>query len=196
MGGFLHSGLIHAGSITEVYYQGLLAPANITPTFDKGYLIVYNPERSISVYGPDGLPRFTAGAQVTGATFIHIESAAADDAGTIVAAIRHQIPLGEHGLRDGGGLAFFDAKGKQTRFVDTGRYRPTQVAFADDRSVWATGYQAKQGTSEPPDYFLLHKYSFEGQETGAFLPRSSFDPNFEPNWVTSECGVCALATTG
>ncbi len=172
--------LVRASAAREVYYQGPLTPANIVPTFDKGYLIVYNLDRSISVYGPDGAPRFTSNGDVTGASFIAIQNAAVDSDGTVVAAVHFQIPLGDHLVRDGGGLAFFDATGRQTRFVDTDIYLPTQVAFGNDHSLWTLGDQKKTG-DEHAEFFILHKYSPDGQQVGAFLPRSTFQADIEPN---------------
>ena len=34
-------------SVREVYYQGLVAPLSITPTFDKGYLIGLRRDRRV-----------------------------------------------------------------------------------------------------------------------------------------------------
>src|SRR5438876_11825052 len=116
----------------EVYYQGFLVPQSITPTFDKGYLFVYNFDK-IDVYAPDGSPLYSVSAQVPNTKIANIENAAADTDGTTVAAVEYS--------RDGttstvgGGIALFDRSGKQTRFFDTGRYWPTQVCFALDHDL-------------------------------------------------------------
>ena len=43
---------VFAATLHEVYYQGDLTPLNITPTFDKGYLFVYDSQK-IDVYAPE-----------------------------------------------------------------------------------------------------------------------------------------------
>ena len=82
----------------------------------------------------------------------------------------------------GGGIAVFDRSGKQMRFFDTGTYLPTQVCFAPDHSIWTLGWQGPKasGPDQDNDYFILRNYSQEGQKFGAFLPRSSFEPEPDP----------------
>ena len=161
----------------EVYYQGFLVPQSITPTFDKGYLFVYNFDK-IDVYAPDGSPLYSVSAQVPNTKIANIENAAADTDGTTVAAVEYS--------RDGttstvgGGIALFDRSGKQTRFFDTGRYWPTQACFALDHSIWTLGWQGVKASRKNDDYFVLRNYSQDGQELGAFLPRSSFEPEPDP----------------
>ena len=50
----------------EVFYQGLLTPQNIVPTFDKGYLLVYDYDK-IDLYAPDGSPLYSVSAEVPSA---------------------------------------------------------------------------------------------------------------------------------
>jgi len=161
----------------EVYYQGSLTPRNITPTFDKGYLFVYNFDK-IDAYAPNGSPMYSVSARVPNAKIANIENAAADTDGTTVAAVGYS----RDGTTrtEGGGIALFDRSGKQTRFFDTGRYWPTQVCFAPDHSIWTLGWPGDKASPETDDYFILRNYSQDGQELGAFLPRSSFDPGPDP----------------
>src|SRR5579863_3652260 len=162
----------------EVYYQGFLTPRNITPTFDRGYLFVYDFLHKIDVYAPDGSALFSVSAQVPNATIVNMDNAAADTDGTIVGAVEY---FGDGGNRSsGGGIALFDRSGKQTRFFDTGRYLPTQVCFAPDHTIWSLGWRGDKASHETDDYFVLRNYSKDGQEIGAFLPRSSFEPEPDP----------------
>jgi hypothetical protein len=74
----------------------------------------------------------------------------------------------------------FDRTGAQIRFVDTGLYLPTQVCFAPDHSIWTVGWQGPEAIGKNEDYFILQNYSQDGQQLGAFLPRSSFDAEPDP----------------
>src|SRR5882724_9549658 len=159
----------------EVYYQGFLVPQSITPTFDKGYLFVYNFDK-IDAYAPDGSPLYSVAAEVPNAKTAHVQNAAADTDGTMAGAVAYY----SGARKRGGGIALFDRSGKQTRFFDTGRYWPTQVCFAPDHSIWTLGWQGFEGSRKNDDYFILRNYSQEGLELGAFLARSSFDPEPDP----------------
>lgn len=168
-----------AAEAREIYYQGFLTPQNITPTFDKGYLFVYDFEK-IDVYAPDGSPMYSVSAHVPNAKIVNIQNAAADVDGTMAGAVEY--------FRDGtsrsigGGIAVFDRSGKQLRFFDTGTYLPTQVCFAPDHSIWTLGWRGPKasGWDHDNDYFILRNYSQEGQTFGAFLPRSSFESDQDP----------------
>ena len=151
-------------SAREVYYQGLLARQNITPTFDKGYMIVYDVDQ-IDVYRPDGWPMYKVTARVPNAKRPSIINAAVDTDGTLAGAVVYP---------RGGGIVIFDSAGTQTQFVDTGHYLPSQVCFDADHSIWILGWQEKRKLAERPEYFLLQHYSHDGQKLGAFLPRSFF----------------------
>ncbi len=47
----------------DVYYSGYLAPENIVPTFDHGYVSVHAASNKLIVFGPDGLQRYEAAVQ-------------------------------------------------------------------------------------------------------------------------------------
>lgn len=160
----------------DVYYPGLLSPRNITPTFDKGYLFVYD-TRSIDVFGPDGSHLYDVAAVVENAKAANIVNAAADADGTTAGAVKY---FDDTTHKDRGGIAVFDSLGKQIRFFDTGLYHPTQIAFGPDHSIWTLGWPGNQVGRCPDDFLILRNYSQDGQELGAFLPRSSFDPHPDP----------------
>jgi len=173
-----------AAESREVYYQGFLVPQSIVPTFDKGYLLVYDFEK-IDVYAPDGSPLYSVSAEVPNAKTANIQNAAADVDGTMAGAVYYA-----RGRTRGGGIVLFDRFGKQTRFFDTGQYWPTQVCFAPDHTIWTLGWQGFEASREKDDYFILRNYSQDGQELGAFLPRSSFEP--EPVPIGPKTGLWQL----
>jgi hypothetical protein len=81
-------GTAFAADPREVYYQGFLAPENITPTFDKGYLLVYDFDK-IDAYAPDGRPLYSVSAEVPNAKIANIQNAAADVDGTMAGAVEY-----------------------------------------------------------------------------------------------------------
>jgi len=180
-----------AAAPREVYYAGSLTPLNITPTFDKGYLFVYDAHQ-IEVFGPDGARLYGISAQVGNCKLVSIENAAVDTDGTIVGAVMYS-PDGTS-IKEGGGIAVFDQSGKQVRFLDTGRYHPTQIAFGPDHSIWTLGWPGSQARRWDDDFFILRNYSQDGQELGHFLPRYSFDR--EPDPVGPEIGMWQLRVIG
>jgi hypothetical protein len=151
-----------AEPVREVSYRGAdLAPTNTRPTFDHGYLAVYDLDK-INIYAPDGSFSFSFAPPHGGLTV----SVAVDTDGTVAAAVGFVPP------DYGPGIAILDRTGALQTYVATHPYSPTQVCFAPDHSIWTIGNARARETS---DYFVLHHYSREGKELGAFLPRSTLD---------------------
>jgi hypothetical protein len=153
----------------EVWYRGAITPANIIPTFDNGYLAVYEREGAVSVYSRDGSFAFAIPRPTNG----HISNVAVDTDGTAAACIEYHPSWT-------GGITFFGPTGTPLASVDTGQYIPAFLAFAPDHSVWATGYQMPKRLGDKQEYFVLRHYSLEGKQLGEFWPRSSFDLEQEP----------------
>jgi hypothetical protein len=128
---------------------------------------------------------------VPNAKITNILNAAADTDGTVVGAVEYS--MDGTGRTIGGGIALFNRAGKQTGFFETDPYLPTQVCFAPDHSIWTLGWRGRGASRETDDYFILRNYSQDGQEIGAFLPRSSFDP--EPDPVGPMVGAWQLRIT-
>ena len=164
------SGLPAVAQVHDVYYQGSLTPLNTTPTFDHGYLVVYDWDHRVDVFAPDGTLMYSVAAKVPGTAWAMIENGAVDSDGTMAAAVRG---VSAAGIAGGGGIAWFDHTGSQIRFVDTGGYLPTQVAFGPDHSIWTIGWLAGKD-SLTADYSTLRNYTQDGRELGEFLPRASF----------------------
>jgi hypothetical protein len=152
---------------SDVWIQGNLAPRNMVPTFDHGYLAVYA-NGGIEVYAPDGTSAMRID-DTAGASVVNVDI---DSDGTVALARRgHQTRT----AAAAGGIAIFSPDGSPAGVIATGTYIPAHVCFAPDHSIWIVGDEDfKHG--QPPDYFLLRHYSREGQLIGQYFPKSSFSP--------------------
>ncbi|HWT78754.1 MAG TPA: hypothetical protein VN648_08110, partial [Candidatus Methylomirabilis sp.] len=91
--------------------------------------------------------------------------------------------------------AVVDREGKLKTYISTAPYMPFHVCFGPDHSIWAIG-QVRNGKAKgAADYFVLHHYSREGQELGAFLPRSSLDKDDIAEPAEIFVGVALLRAT-
>jgi hypothetical protein len=165
------SGASAAAQVHDVNYQASLAPLNTTPTFDHGYLVVYDWDNRVDVFAPDGTLMYKVSAKVPGSARAGIENGAVDSDGTMAAAVRG---VSADGIPGGGGIALFDRTGSQIRFLGTGGYLPTQVAFGADHSIWTIGWLWGNAANLTADYPTLRNYAQDGRELGEFLPRASF----------------------
>ncbi len=118
----LISGALASAQIHDVHYQGL-APLHIMPTFDHGYLVVYDRDQSVDVYASDGSLRYKASVHGPDGSEAWIQNAAVDADGTLAVTVKyppscHVAGLGLIQLHHGG-IAIFDQSGVQTRVIDT-----------------------------------------------------------------------------
>jgi hypothetical protein len=101
-----------------------------------------------------------------------------------------------------GGIDLFDASGVLMRTIQTGRYRPTRLSFAEDHSLWTLGYQTRAAHPEmwdDSDYMIVRKFLPGGQQAGAYLPRSLFPHGLPPGeepWQWSNCITVAHDRVG
>ncbi len=160
------------------------------PFFRHGYLILSppgaaagSPISSIAygfyAYGPDGRLVFNKNIEIAGGTQPVVRDVDFDTDGN--AAIAATAIGGSSGFLNV--ILLLNHAGSQVGFIDTGRYFPAHIAIAPDRSIWVLGWQ--QSPDHPPfpdrnDYMILRKFSTEGKEETAFLPRSSFPAGLEP----------------
>jgi hypothetical protein len=135
------------------------APANTAPTFDHGYLIVYESAPSVRVHGPDGNLTYRFGPE-KGQPL----SLALRNDGTGAAAVANWMEA------DSGAIVYLDRSGSVRRVVETPGYTPVGVSFSEDGSLWVLG--ARPPGSED-DYHLVRHYSNEGRELGRYVQRSS-----------------------
>jgi len=80
-------GAMASAQVRDVHYQGSLAPLNTAPTFDRGYLVVYDRDPDIDVYTSDGSLLYKAPPQGPNGSQARIKNAAVDADGTVVAAV-------------------------------------------------------------------------------------------------------------
>jgi hypothetical protein len=105
-----------AGTDGNVDFLGNIHPLNITPTFDHGFLAVYENGNGIAVYKPDGsLEMRVAAPQHAG-----MVNADIDSDGSVATAV-------EWYDRRRSGVRFFNPNGEPASQIDTGLYVPSQV---------------------------------------------------------------------
>ncbi len=76
------------------------------------------------------------------------------------------------------GIAILDDSGNQMRVIQTQPFRPSQVCFAPDHSIWMFGDQQWKADDLPvPDFMTFRHYSRAGALLGSFVPRSAL-----PQW--------------
>jgi hypothetical protein len=148
--------------VREVTSQAAVVGQQPIPAFYKGYVYWAGENNPASVYTPDGQP----GPYITTPNG-PVESIAADTDGTLAIA---------WGFKLGGGIDLRDPSGALLRTIRTGRYLPTHIAFGEDHSLWSLGWQLDPAEPRPArsDYMTVRKYLANGQEAGAYLPRSLF----------------------
>ncbi len=141
----------------------------LVPGFYNGYvfLVDQTPHNHLTLYAPDG--RYVFYRYVQPDFGPSVLSVAVDSNGT-VAAGWNDSAVGR------AGIDLMDAGGKLLGSFDTGVYLPNSIAFAADHSIWSFGWQRVSGTSgrPAPNYMAVRHYSAEGQQLGAYLPRSLF----------------------
>ena len=162
---------IAAASDGNVVIQGNISPLNNFPTFDRGYLATYG-KNGIAVYAPDG----SLAMKIVRPTNGSFANADMDSDGSVVVAV-------EEGGPRKASIAFFSPSGSPVGEIVTSPYRPSQVAFAPDHSIWALGDEDFLPENERTNYCLLRHYSRSGELLGEFLPRTSFpaDAYFGPH---------------
>jgi hypothetical protein len=172
------------GPVHEVSAPAIVGQA--MPGFYNGYLYSAEPRHVLTLFAPDGHELFSLPIPGHGNGHVAVESAAVDTDGTLAVAWRDS---------PNAGIDIRDLSGTLLRSIDTGRYVPAHLSFGPDHSLWALGYQ-RVTTKYPdePDYPIVRKYSSDGKETGAYLPRSLFPAGIPPGneeWQSRRITVTA-----
>jgi hypothetical protein len=197
-----------ADSPREVVYHGidLRHGSSGYPTFDRGYVFQMDgtgaaPPTLLAVFGPDGEMEYRVSVRAPDGSIAYMKRAAADTDGNVIVSVWYGGYGGNAPIK-GGGIAFFDKSGAQTRFLDTGRFIPNGLCFGPDNSVWTAGAQFGSHDGEShTDYAIVRKYSVDGEQVGAYLSRSSFPAGLPPGdagistWVKAASDRIGVMTT-
>ncbi|MGB6943089.1 MAG: hypothetical protein WBE37_11880 [Bryobacteraceae bacterium] len=172
------------GPIQEASAPAIVGQA--MPGFYDGYLYSAEPRHMLTLFAPDGHELFSLPIQGHGNGQVAVESVAVDTDGTLAVAWRDS---------PNAGIDIRDLSGTLVRSIDTGQYVPAHLSFGADHSLWALGYQ-RVTTKYPdqPDYPIVRKYSSDGKEAGAYLPRSLFPAGIPPGneqWQSRRITVTA-----
>jgi hypothetical protein len=166
----LFAALCAAQSPREVTFDGL-RDSNPGATFDHGYVGAWDlvHVHSATLYDPEGRKMFdvTSFKLPDGTKTAAPMSVAVDTDG--VSAF---VYWGQQGTRSG--IAILDSVGNQLRVIQTEPYKPSQVCFAPDHSIWMFGDQWKARRDLPvSDFMTFRHYSSDGKLLGSFVPRSA-----------------------
>jgi hypothetical protein len=166
-----------SGPVREAVSPAILGRA--MPAFYNGYLYSLEPRHVVNLFAPDGSPPLTLVIPGHGNGKVNVESVAVDTDGSLAIAWAD--------LPDAG-IDLRDAMGNLIRTIDTGSYIASHLSFDANHAVWSLGWQHTPDQREDSqDYMIVRKYSPEGKETGAYLPRSLFPPGLAPGmqeWQT------------
>lgn len=159
--------------------RGAWSPAIIgreMPSFYNGYLYSCEPRHIVTLFAPDGHMVLTLPIQGLGNGKVKVLAVAIDSDATLAIAWSWWDP-------PSAGIEVRDSSGNLIRAINTGRYIPAHISFGGDHSLWGFGWQrdADNPTDRDKlDYPTVRKYSIDGKEIGAYLPRSLFSPGLEP----------------
>jgi hypothetical protein len=165
--------------LREVTSQAALVGNQPVPAFYNGYIYwVDDPGNNyVRLYAPDGHLALATGMQQQKPGPVWTQSVAVDSDGTIAISWVYG--------KEGGGTAqidFLDGNGRLTSSIATGTYVPAHITFDSSHNIWSFGYDTgfEWGSRKSPDYLTLRKYSRDGKQLGAWLPRSSFPAGLPP----------------
>jgi hypothetical protein len=164
------------------------------PHVNRGYVFWIDHSAVMSVYGPSGQSLYTVEVKGPNGPAFDIHDAAADDSGSVAATISFE----DRDTGYQGGVAILDSTGNQVKLIRTGRYAPVHLGFGRDGSIWTIGWQrdaADSGMDDTQDYKVIRRFNRQGEQTGAFVDRSSFPrPGLSPGGYC--CGLWGIRASG
>jgi hypothetical protein len=179
--------------LREVTSQAALVGNQPVPAFYNGYIYyVDDPGNNyVRLYAPDGHLALATAMQQQKPGPVWTQSVAVDSDGTIAISWVYG--------KEAGGTAeidFLDGNGRLTSSIATGTYVPAHITFDGNHNVWSFGYDTgyEWGSRRSGDYLTVRKYSRDGKQLGAWLPRSSFPaglPPAEQTWQSTCITVAA-----
>jgi hypothetical protein len=179
--------------VRKLETQAVPFTSSIIPWFRHGYLILFlprgvngTPVESImygfTAYAPEGYFAYQEILDVPGGNRPVVRDVDFDSDGN--AAVGVSARGGASGIISG--ILLLDRGGRETSYIDTGRYLPTHLAIAPDGSIWTIGWERAvstvEGLARPDrhDFMIVRHFSTNGKQLNAYLPRSSFPPGLEP----------------
>ena len=178
---FFAAALIGADSSRELMYNGVFFGNDPLPKFDKGYLLfLKTPPNScrITVYDAAGTLAFSGPIPNPKSDLCSAAGPAVDTDGTVAVSIAFQ-----HSLGHGAGIVLLDRAGKLIRFIDTGRYVPSDLCFDQEHTIWSIGWQrdaVRNSYPDEKDYGIVRRFSLNGAAIGEFIQRSLWPEKGEP----------------
>ena len=166
--------------VREVTSEAVLVGNQLVPACRGGYVYwIEEPDDSyVRVYAPNGHLVFstTIRDQKTGAA--RIQNLAIDSERTVAVS---WISGGSDGGRTG--IDVLDWTGRVKNSIDTGTYVAAHLVYGEDGTLWTFGWQLRAGAAGQ-DYLTLRRFSQDGKQIGAWLPRSSFPKGLDPGGVS------------
>jgi hypothetical protein len=168
-------------SVREVHSARPFAAYTAMPVMDRGYLFfITGNSPELDVYTPTGQLAFATTIQGPDGAAPSLFESAIDDHGTVAVAIAYK----DAGRKTNGAILLLDGTGKQAGLISTGRYMPSHLCFDPDGQIWTTGWQRdaeKTEHEDRQDYSIVRRFDASTkQQTGAFVPRSSFPRGLSP----------------
>ncbi|MGD0618821.1 MAG: hypothetical protein ABSB67_14285 [Bryobacteraceae bacterium] len=176
----------------EVLTQAFAFADAPVPVFRHGYLVTFPPVRgpfnSFSVFARDGRLAFEKTIELPGAgSSVSIADVDLDADGNVAVAA--------HAPGSGGCMLHvvlvLDRTGRQTKLINTGCFVVGHLAIGPDHSIWTLGWQRAPGSTEEDwqDYMIVRRFTMDGKQVSAFLPRSLFPKGLEPGSPGGDLGI-------
>jgi hypothetical protein len=190
------SGFGEEQPVRELSTRAIPFADSIAPWFRHGHLILFpqggpagTPLASMAygftAYGPDGQFAYQKILELPGGSQPVVRDIDFDMNGN--AAVAVAASGGPSGFLKG--ILLLDRAGRETGFIDTGRYGAAHIAIASDRTIWTLGWQLDADHAPYPDrqdYMIVRHFSADGKEVKADLPRSVFPAGLQAIKAVSE----------
>ena len=185
--------------VRELSTQAIPFARSRAPLFRHGYLVLFPPGGGNGVsaptvmygfyaYGPDGQYAYQKNIELPGGSQPVVRDVDFDADGN--AAVGASALGGPSEFLSG--ILLLDRTGRETGFIDTGRFTPAKIAIAPDHSIWALGWQRdadKARLTDRQDYGIVRHFSADGKQVRAYSPRPSFPAGLEPGTPAPEVHI-------
>jgi hypothetical protein len=163
-----------------ISYTGTKPAGATAPFFSHGYLIQF--KHQVISAGATNIYLWNSSGQLEDEVAIWPEGAAKLFLTSVDVGASGQLGFAGALVKTDGSVSLFiatsDVNGQNPKYFDTGRYRASQIALADDGSIWAVGAEhnalTKSGgitVTRWNNYDVLRHYSSTGSLIEHFLPR-------------------------